>query len=169
MNAEITKKYSRREQPLQFEWQANARVRGEARRGGENKELTLSFPTLSSRVSLGVPLAGDFSRYPLNGDLDRRLLGFHCCERWLDRHHSGSVNSKCTDTPKRICQVLTSAFALDIRARAGKIAQTLYSSQTRRFQSLLRNLSPIFGRKKGKINNLLPNWKVFLCCVVLKC
>ena len=65
--------------------------------------------------------------------------------------------------------MLTSPFALDIRAKAAKIAQTLFCSQTRRFQSLLRNLSPIFGRKKGKINNLLPNWKVFLCCVVLKC
>ena len=48
--------------------------------------------------------------------------GFHFCERWLHRHHNGSVNSKCTHYPKSICQVLTSPLALDIWTRADKIA-----------------------------------------------
>ena len=25
----------------------------------------------------------------------------HCCERWLHRHHHGSVNSKCTHNPQK--------------------------------------------------------------------
>ena len=88
------------EQSLHFEWQANARVSGEA-------------PHLLRLLSR-VPLARDFSQYPLNKDLVQRLLNFHCCERWFHRHHNGSVNSKRTHTPKSICQVLKSPLALDI-------------------------------------------------------
>ena len=120
------------EQPFHFERQANARVIGEPVRGVGNKELSCSFPAPCSRVSFRVPLA--------RGDLAHRLLGFHYCEKWLHRHHNGSVDSKS------ICQVLTSPLALDIWARVDKIAQTLVRSQTRQFQSLLRDLSPVIGR-----------------------
>ena len=55
--------------------------------------------------------------YPLNGDCASKLLGFHCCERWLHRHHNGSVNSKRTHPPKSIWQVLTSPLALNMSTR----------------------------------------------------
>ena len=102
------------EQPLHFEGQANERVSDQSMRGGGNKQLSLSFPAARSCVFFRVPLTRDFSQYPLNGDLAHRLLGFHYCERWWHHHHNGSVNSKCTQTPKRICQVLTSPLALEI-------------------------------------------------------
>ena len=35
-------------------------------------------------------------------------------KRWLHRHHKGSVNSKCTHTPKSICQVLKPTLALQL-------------------------------------------------------
>ena len=44
---------------LHFEWQENARVSGEALWGGENEELSLSFPAPCSRIF--VLLACDFS------------------------------------------------------------------------------------------------------------
>ena len=71
------------------------------------------------------------------------------CWRWLDRHHNGSLNSKRTHTPKSICQVLKSPFALDIWARADKIVQSLLRSKTCQFQSLLRDSSPIIGRNRS--------------------
>ena len=81
------------------------------------------------------------------------LLGgcydFHHCERWLHRHHNGSVNSKCTHTAKSVCQVLTSPLALDISAEAKKIAQNLVCTQTRQSQLPLRDLSPIIGRNRS--------------------
>ena len=83
-------------------------------------------------------------------ELSKSLLtgcyGFRFCERWLHSHYNGSVNSKCTHYPKSICQVLTSPLALDIWTRVDKIAQTLVFSQTRKFKSLSRDLSPIIGR-----------------------
>ena len=58
------------------EWQANMRVSGEAVRGEGKEELSFSFPAPCSRVLFCVPLARDFSRYSLNGELACRLLRF---------------------------------------------------------------------------------------------
>ena len=135
------------EQTLHFEWQVNVWVSGKALKEKGNDKLSLSFPTPCSCISFCVPFARDFSWYPLNGELARRLLWFSLFwEIWLHSHYNGSVNSKHTHTPKSICQVLTSPLALDIWARADKIAQTLVCTWTHKFQSLLRDLSPIIGR-----------------------
>ena len=40
--------------------------------------------------------------------LQERKCRFHHCEKWLHRHHNGSVNSKRVPSPKGISQVLTS-------------------------------------------------------------
>ena len=45
------------EQLLHFEWQANARVSGEAAKGGGNEELSLSFPAFNSPSFRLVSLA----------------------------------------------------------------------------------------------------------------
>ena len=61
------------EHPLQLEWQANTGASLEAVRSEGIEEIPLSFPAPSSRVSFRVPIACDFSPYPLNGELTRRL------------------------------------------------------------------------------------------------
>ena len=92
--------------------------------GVGKEELSLLFLAPCSPV----PLAHDFSRYPFNGDLARRLemFLFSISERWFHRHHNGSVNSKRVPPPKGISQVLTSALALDIWARANKLSPIAY-------------------------------------------
>ena len=58
-----------------------------------------------------------------NGELVAHCCGFHCCERWLHHHNKGSVNSKCTHTPKSIRQVLKHTLTLQLRARANNISK----------------------------------------------
>ena len=72
--ARLTRNVMDREQTIPSEWQANMRVSGESVRGEGKEELSFSFPAPCSHVLFCVPLARDFSRYPLNGELTRRLL-----------------------------------------------------------------------------------------------
>ena len=91
-----------------------------------------------------VPLARDFSRYPLikwRASLLAGCYGFYFCERWLHRHHNDSVNCKRNHTPKSICKVLTSLLALDIWAKADKIAQTQTVAKPFNFNNFWRFIS----------------------------
>ena len=104
------------------------------------------------------------------------LLGgcydFQHCERWLHRHHNGSVNSKCTHTPKSICQVLISPLALDISAGAKKNCSKsrLYPNPSiqitfGRFIPNYRKKSLHFYVKKKQPSSKTDKYH----CVVLKC
>ena len=131
------------EQPLHFEWQANVWVSCEA------EELTSShFPPTASAL-LPCLLSRATRALLLSEKLLGGCCGFHCCERWLHRHHIISLNFKRTHTPKSFFQVLTSPLGLNTWARADKIAQTLVWNQFCQFPSLLRDLAPVIGRNRS--------------------
>ena len=120
-----------------------------SREGRGKRRLLTFFLAPCSRVSFRVPLERDFSRYPLNM---KRLVvgcyGFHCCKGWLHRHHNGSVDTSLPIPPKAFVKCwhllwLSTSEQQQTKLLTVSFTNTLVYSQTRQFQSLLRDLSPV--------------------------
>jgi len=123
-------------------WVANERASERRGREERRKRIALTFfPAPCSRVSFLGPLARDFSCYPLNGKPALRLLRFSLLWEMLHRHYYGSVNSKCTHTPKTICQVLTSPLALDSWTELLKLSSAVKPSNSNYFCKIYLPLS----------------------------
>ena len=114
-----------------------------------------------------MPFAHDFSWYPLNGELARRLLWFSLFwEIWLHSHHNGSVNSKHTHTRKVFVKYWHLLWLLKSEQEQTKLLKLLSVPKPinsnhfcKIYLQLSEEITPFLGK-----NNLLPNWKVSLCC-----
>ena len=155
-------------QTLHFEWQVNAWVSGKALKERGNDKLSLSFPTPCSCISFCMPFAHDFSWYPLNGELARRLLRFSLFwEIWLHSHHNGSVNNPSIPIPRNVfvkywhlLWLLTSEQEQTKLLKLLSVPKPINSNHfCEIYLQLSEEISPFLGK-----NNLLPNWKVSLCC-----
>ena len=151
------------EQPLHFEWQANVWVSCEA------EELTSShFPPPASAL-LPRLLSRATRALLLSEKLLAGCCGFHCCERWLHRHHNTSLNFKRTHTPKSFYQVLTSPLVStpeQERTKLLKLSSVANSVNPHHFWEIYLQLSEeialFLGKKKFFQTEKYP-------CVVLKC
>ena len=138
----------------------------------ETKSSHFLSPHLGSCVSFRLPLAIDFSRYPLNGGLVSRLVRFSLL--WEMDASSSQWLSQFQVYPYPLKQLSRAdiSFGSRYRARADKIAQTLVCSQNKSVNplSLLGDLCPIIGKKSlhSWIKKTFFQTKKYLCAV-LKC
>ena len=172
-------------QPLQFERQENARV------SSHFLSPHLASDSLSTAAPFPQPLLRSFlrggggctqamlprllsphiSRYPLNGELVRRLLHFSLLWETIasHRHYNGSIDSKCTHTPKSICKVLTSIWPSTSKEERTKLIKL--SSVTKPVNSnhlneiylqLLEEIAPSLRKKQPspKLKSIPVLWRL---------
>ena len=98
---------------------------------------------------------------------------FYCYERWLHphRHHNGSVDSKCTHTPKSICQVLTSIWpstSKEERTKLTKLSSVTKPVNSNHFNEiylqLLEEIAPSLRKKQpqpsSKLKSIPVLWRL---------
>ena len=143
-------------------WVVSKRESVRRSRGGgggaaeETKSSHFLSPYLGSCVSFRVPLAIEFSRYPLNGGLASRLIRFSLL--WeMDASSSQSLGADIS-------------FGSRYRARADKIAQTLVCSQIRQFHITFARFISNYREKIAPFRDEKTFFQTEKYpCVVLKC
>ena len=157
------------EQTLHFKWQVNAWVSSKALKERGNDKLSLSFLRPCSCISFCVPFILHVTSLdiPKMESLLASCYGFHCFERFGCIFIIMAQSIPSIPIPRKVFvkywHLLWLLTSEQEQTKLPKLLSVPKRINSNHFCEIYLQLSEEFTPFLGK-NNLIPNWKVSLCC-----